>query len=155
MVPIRESMQDLSLLARELNAETDSLNGVIQSLEDQLAASKVGVAIWLPHLLDESAPTREDESREIFTEGWLLGYAKIGDAWRIAVKRVLRVSIIDGSRDVVREDVEDQTPPMPLTKAPRVVRVEAAQHLESLIEALATRVRRYISSIKDAKRLVE
>lgn len=144
MVPLNDSLQELSVLAGQLNEETDGLNEFISDLEKKIGASKVGVTVWIDEmkLLDESAGELEGSK-----EGWYLGYTKIGDAWRIAVKRVNE--LYDTNREFVTAN--DLSDPMPLSKAPRIVRVESAPYLEKLVMKLAKRVREHIHNIQIAK----
>lgn len=163
MAPIKDSLAELAKVAAELNEETDSFNSFVEGLEKELASHHVGVSVWLDYKLD--AVTTEDEPIDggphrdevlKIVDGWELGYCKIGDAWRIAAKRVRGRETTEweengyGGADRVWEWA-DVSNPTPLIQAPRIVRIEAADHLDSLVKALSQRVKAFAESIKKAK----
>jgi hypothetical protein len=79
-----EAIDSLSSLAAELNAKTDELNSVFEDFEAQLAKTRIGVSVWL----DDSWADVETEEDEQVWLGWRIGYAKIGDQWRLAAQRM-------------------------------------------------------------------
>jgi hypothetical protein len=141
MTTIKESIAELQGLAHDLNSETEGLNETIQSVEQQLAASKIGVSAWLSNVWLGAPESHSTDGGGV--HGWSperayrLGFTKIGDAWCIAVQRVPAPQTMDD--------------PMPLTKAPRIIRVEAAPHLAALVHALSEKARDYIGGIQRAR----
>jgi hypothetical protein len=157
MAPSKKSVDEIRKLASALNKETDELNATIERLEQQLADAKIGVAVWLNVVLEADERLDDPEivnGREVqmkFCTGWDLGYCKIGDSWRIATKQSQATGVADAARTEL--PWLDTTSPMPLVSAPRVVRVAAADHLESLLSALSHRMQRFVESIQRAKKL--
>ncbi len=144
MVPIDEALGELSSLSAQLNKETEVLNSLILDLEKRLAAAKVGVSIWLEALLAAS-------ENGTSSTGWLLGYGKLGDAWRIVAKPITRTwfPIYDDPGEYSFR-TENRGEPVALSNAPRIVRVEAAEHLEPLVNEISTKVKGFIANIEKA-----
>lgn len=143
MAPIDKSLRDLAALAAQLNERSDALNERIGSIEDQLAQAGVGVTLWLyEHLLDRSTRDKDGE----FT-AWCLGYSKVDADWRVAVKRVNAREYSPELFGEPRVSIEDLDQTLPLLKAPRVVRLEAAPLLEELVQALAVKVQAFIETV--------
>lgn len=136
-----EQVKHLKARARLLDKKSDELNSVLEHLEDDLDG--VGVAVWLDtpeHIL---AVTLEDGENGRIYGGYLLGYQKMGGAWRISALP------FDGA--VVGPEGALEVPPgypaTPLASAPRVVRLEAVEHLPALVAALTARVDAFITNI--------
>ena len=148
MVPIEDALKDLSTLGTKLKSETEELNEVIANLNQRLKETRIGVSAWTGILLDEKDKTEVGpyNSEVVLKTGWELGYAKVDDAWTIAVRHTSCDR--DGEEGGWRDEI-----PISLLKAPRHVRVESADHLETLIEKIADRARRFIASIEKAKKL--
>lgn len=156
------TLVDLSGLrnaANTLNAETDELHGVYTVLEDKLAAMNIGVSAWTGHLLDErwffeTRDAQQARGRVLKTHvwtGWELGYARVDDEWALSVREVRG----EHEQGAVQEDgTWSEGEPTRLLKASRAVRLEAAQHLEALLEAIQRQVKRFVKDIDDAKKLV-
>ncbi len=162
MAPMRETLDELTKAAAALNKETDELNGVLEDIEDELAGAGVGMTVWLGYALADSNWTEEyDEHTDRTWEestAWDLGYEKLEDGWRIAAKRV---KLRRNTGDMEWESFDLPTPggsqggPIPLAKAPRLVRMEAAAHLEDLLKVLIKKMREYQKDIAEAKKLVK
>ncbi len=163
MAPNKSSVESLKKLAATLNQETEDLNHLIEELEVALDACKIGVSIWLNVALDQRTSVEVvdrrngDRDEEQIREGWDLGYCKVGDKWRIAVKRTRSTSRDDttnqlGDEELVWADVDN---PLPLVQAPRVVRVQAAGLLDDLIQTLHGRVEDFVKDIQTAKNLTK
>jgi len=153
MVALRESLSDLRKVAAQLNAASDELNAVIESLEKQLAESKIGLTLWLDdkyvnqELLSE--PYEDDEGRTGVIY-WGIGYEKLDDQWCIAARQTSRIELPGGD-----DSIERIWELKPLVNAPRVVRVEAAGQLEMLVYQLTVKAQAYLESIAKAKALTE
>lgn len=155
-MPMRETLDKLAEAAAELNSESDQLNEVIADFESELERAGVGVTYWSRILLDESGieqsfhPHDEDELYPInMTRGWLLGFAKLDGRWCVAVKPVR------AERQGDDEKFIDERKPVPLMKAPRIVRIEGASRLETLAIGLTLRVQDYTEGIAKAKKLAK
>lgn len=161
-MPMRETLDELTRIATALNSETDELNAVIEDIEDELQKAGVGLTAWLNWPIAESSWTEEydqetDRSWEECT-AWHLGYDKLADGWRLVVKRV-KLRQDPGQEEPSIFDLP--TPgapkgePLALAKAPRLVRMAAAGHLETLMKLLAAQMQRYLKNIVEAKKLVK
>src|SRR5260370_25179604 len=150
MVPIDTAVAQLSSLASQLNKETDALSDIILDLERQLANTKVGVSLWLErNLLAETGDGYKQDA-------WVLGYAKLGDSWRLAAKPVTVTweHIEEADHGDLTPFTKDRGEPVPLLNAPRAVRVDASAYLEELVNRLAEKVKGFIGNIEQAKRFV-
>ena len=147
MSKLNESLERLSILAAQLNDETDQVNSVIANVEHKLSTLKLGVSVWLS---GERGPIVLGEFEG--GGGWHLGYTKVGGQWRLVTRPVLgnaatpfELAVSElGSGKVV-----------PLLEAPRLVRVEACGHLEHLVEDLSARITGFIRAIETAKNAVQ
>lgn len=157
MVPIEEKLQALSKLATKLNEKTDELNDIIDGLNTRLGAANLGVSVWLEeewHELLVSARSSVEYEEHVTGERrtcWLLGYAKVDNQWQLAARYV---NVVENKVDE-EVDFYDLQGHMPLSRAPRQVRVEASAHFEDLVEALMKRVESFVRSIDEAKELAE
>ncbi len=155
-MPMRKTLDTLAETAAKLNSKTDELNQVISDVEHELQDAGLGMTLWLAHLLDASATERryrpdDDEQRWPIsvTQGWQLGFAKIDGQWRLSARYVRSEETADSV------DAFEERQPVPLLKAPRLVRVEAAPLLETLVTVLTKRMNVYIRGIEQAKALAK
>lgn len=157
MAPLESAMKNLSTLSGKLKGETEDLNKVIADLDERIRKTGIGVSVWLDDLLDEHEHFKQiddgngDGRRVRLRSGWQLGYARVGEMWVIAAKKTHEVADAQDSLDLPWDDAD----PMPLGKAPRHIRVEAAPLLEKLVEALSERATVFIKNIEQAKKLAE
>lgn len=121
-----EKLENLSRIAEELNKETDALKDSVSDLDKRLGKMKIGATVWLDHVLKDG----ENED----ANSYLLGYTKIRDKWRIAVRRD-----DEGSSELA------------LSKAPRLIRVQALNHLDELLDALTERANEFLSTLRKHK----
>lgn len=162
-MPSKQTMEELAAAAAELNSASDDLNEIIETFEDQLQRAGVGVSCWLGEedfepsaWLLPQAPSVEDpdDDNHLVATGWLLGYVKLSDKWRLAVKEVL-VNIYPRADLQERENKRDlRKPDVPLLKAPRHIRVAAAAQFEELAKLLTRRMKQHTADIEEAKALV-
>jgi hypothetical protein len=153
MVPISEEVSRLTSVAKKLNEATESHNKLIEKLEADLQKSGVGVACWAECVLVEGPVTTFQDENEMgpvlgHQESWDLGYQKLGDTWRIVTKKVICTWPIGDTEKKEWSDGDDA--PIPLLKAPRAVRVEAAPFLEQLVRKLREKAELYIKAIDTA-----
>lgn len=146
MAPIDDKLRALRAKADELSRRSDDLNKAIEHIEAQL--SGIGVSAWLDDDPDLVIDFERDGDDAI--SGWLLGFAKLGARWRIAVRQ------FDGGRVTQHEYGTDglsapmTDPPIALADAPRAVRIQAAELFETLIEHLTRTVDHYIENVDRA-----
>ncbi|HEY3450902.1 MAG TPA: hypothetical protein VGK67_31390 [Myxococcales bacterium] len=156
MSPSEQTLTRIAQLSTKLNAETEELNAVIRDLDKRLDATKIGVAVWSGRIVDVSSTVEwnDDEERDVtLSKGWELGYAKVDDQWALAVKPQQGTDEPDERSNIPVTTWVDAGEPIRLLKAARIVRVEAAPHLESVLELIAERAAKYIEDIEKAKRL--
>lgn len=159
MAPIKESLSALAASAQRLNAESDTLNATICEVEDGITQTEIDLTVWLGNLLCETAWKFMDEiyylpddSVRVYERvGWVIGYARIGDGWRIAAKHVAVTRVGEGEPDPEQADIGSA---VALTSAPRAVQVEAAPALELLVETLTSRAEKLVEGIERAKKAV-
>lgn len=154
MPSIEESLDRLAGVAGRLNQETDTLNWVIEAVENRLQSMNLGVTCWDEALLDaEDEPGESTLTR--YMHGWVVGHTKIDDRWRLAVKQVrTEDGYFEGDLNCPYRNVYDISEPKPLIRASRLVRVQAVGRLGELVERLAEQVTRYVEEIGQAKSLV-
>jgi hypothetical protein len=154
MVPIEQALFELSSLSAQLNQETEALNAIISVVDRQLAAAKVGVSVWLTEESDPLLASIDAPGGKI--RGWVLGYAKLGDTWRLAAHPAERhwseSYECPGEGSWVTR--LDDGMPVALASAPRIVRVDGAAHLERLVNALSQKVKGFIENIAKARSFV-
>lgn len=120
MTPLKETMEELAAVAKELNAETDRLNEVIRDFEDTLNSMGVGVEAWLQEPI---AITRTGHSL-------LLGYSKVEADWCITIRG---------------RGNESGTP---LLRAKRHVRIAAIARLDALAAAVLVEAKQQLAQVK-------
>src|SRR5712691_1916892 len=105
-VEVSRLLSKLEKSADRLNAASDSINTILENVEERLADLKVGLEAWLD---DHPITTGAEEVRDAGRQ-WVerrLGYAKVDGAgpagraeWKLAVKKVRMVSgFVDGNPD--------------------------------------------------------
>jgi hypothetical protein len=165
--PISDKLQNLSAVAAKLNAETDSLNEVIEQLEDDLGKAGLGLTYWLENTLTEilaCGPKRKIDERDLDADKYpgahsvasacVLGYIKIADRWRLAVKSAelvfsaSRAGFADDDWEV--RDVGQE--PIALAHAPRNIRMQAPAQFEALVDGLTSLAESMLEGIELAKK---
>lgn len=147
MSPTAGSLFELEILSDKLNTQTEELNSVIADLDKRLGAMRLGVTVWLVDDFINRTPVA-NQPNNIFV--WEIGYAKVKEEWCIAARH----SSGFWSEEFQHWDLNPVTEAVPLLKAPRIVRVEAAALLDKLINELKDRVTGYVASLENAKHLV-
>ncbi|MCH7960605.1 MAG: hypothetical protein IID08_10755 [Candidatus Hydrogenedentes bacterium] len=153
MNPTNKDLNKLAEVASQLNTETDDLNRLIISLEERLAGMQIGLECWCGLTIEpveRFGENYETDEKDKFRESWNLGYCKIGDAWRIAIRR----------------EIDDYAPPYDqwdfagvvtatltsLANAPRHLRISFAEHLDTLISSLTELAERRVEEMQKAKK---
>jgi hypothetical protein len=120
-------LQKLIATSETLNRESNEINSTISAINDKLAAANLGIEVWY-----ESGSA----------DGSSFGYAKVSavtgteTTWQLSYKRT------------------NNSTEYPLFKAPRDLRIEALDHLPTLIKELQYEAEKRIASIKKAKEVV-
>jgi hypothetical protein len=152
-------LDDLTPLSKRLNAATDELNKVLETIQTKLNALAIGVEVWLGssprHVLDSRIVDAKGNRRTIREAQ--LGYARQGEGWAL----VVRYASYDMTREANREEWEyvDGNPyaieVKPLLRAAREHRVRAVDVLPYLIDALKAEAEKVIGSVEKAKKVAE
>jgi hypothetical protein len=138
-----------------LNKETDDLNETFGHVNDGLSGS--GVTFWWgSRLLDERIMLVPDDDGVPRKERlyFLLGYAKVGDEWCLAVQSYEGRAGTDNYGHDEWDDVETREPAVPLTRASRAIRIEAADVLEPFLDALNDAIEQMRAKIAKARAVV-
>jgi hypothetical protein len=131
-VPMR--MEVARDIAARLSKSTDALNTRLILAEKDLAALGLGVSGWV------NISDAEDHQTNACT---MLGFQKSGADWKLFVSK--------GTNDFDNFSLGDETP---LLKAPKVMRIRAAQHLGELLDHLITCARRQLDDVEKAVAVV-
>jgi len=139
--------------AETLNKTSDSINAILQAVENQLVEANIGLEIWLDgdaFRLSATPPTEDTDGipRYTFVE---LGFFRFRDGWHIAA-RDWRAEI--DSRDPEESSDILMVAPYPIAQASRTERIAALRVLPKLIQALEREARNAIKAIEEAKNLI-
>lgn len=131
LMAISDKLAKIKDRSASLNKKTDQFNATIEHIEKELLGS--GVEFWWingPEILGDST---RGEGGEIESARTVLGYTKINGVWHIAAQmRWYR----PGDMDVGMWELVHSEMPVPLARASRTIRIEAAKHLEAFLEGL-------------------
>jgi hypothetical protein len=139
MRSLNESVRRLEDLASKLNEATDKLNEQIEAFEERLSATRIGLELWLN---DESDRIAADALGDWDDGYYVVGWAKIGDAWHLAVRR-WRWNNDEGAMTA-------PTTPQLLTNAPRHVRMRALPLVLYIVERLGNEAERWLEDVEKA-----
>jgi hypothetical protein len=147
-------VRDLKGVADKLNKESDALQEILATMNTKLAELNIGLDVWceLPHeifCLGDNEVTEQNEKTG-YRYGWAIGYTKLQEGWSIAVREVRAANL---SSDW--PEIEPDGDPISLLKAPRTVRIAAAQKLCTLINEINNAAERGVKAIEDARRIAE
>ncbi len=146
------NLSELTPLAKELNQTTDEINGIISTVNEKLAALNLGVEAWLDPSTTSKIPAADMTVTHLHRSTAsmpVLGYAKLEDAWQLAIKEE---KIIYQWNDDAREEEEvSEDSYRPLLKASRDVRLRALEQLPQLLDALKREGERVIKTIARAR----
>jgi hypothetical protein len=154
-------LKDLEPLAKRLNAATDSLNEILQTIQDRLNTLAIGVEVWLGKALEESdwrdIVDRDQEPipgcREYTAEE--LGYGRIGDGWALLVRTRRYVQDPDDHSVAAREVFDDGYGEKPLLHASRKLRLAAVPLIPRLIDEIKAEAERSIAAVEQAKKIAD
>jgi hypothetical protein len=157
MSPSAKSVEDLKKLSLRLDQETDTLNQVFKAFEEELRAAKVSVSAWTDRELFEVDEESYDEDRDRGVDvGWTIGYCKISvgpnPGWQVAARKEKWRFAGRGDDRNYEGDELVVDGPMPISQAPRLVRVEAAGVLDELVEKLTEKTQYFLGNIEKAKK---
>lgn len=153
-------LSDLSAVASQLNEESDSINTIIEQLQESLKRLNLGLEAWVQVQSEESMITmpRPQPSVPAIVET-SVGYARGQDGWALWVKRVAyRANTMPnplvGIPLAMREPVKVH-PWLKLVEAARPVRIAALDAVPRLLDALKAAADSAVQSIQSAKKLLQ
>lgn len=176
MSDAEKRLAELAAKAESLNAKSGDLNKIIASFEERLAAMKLGVEVWMwdqrrdwfhsvqtnfGHRADSMWAALDTTEADVFEQDdyvresyvLFLGYAKVGDSWRLAVREgTVRTT---GEHEVNAEERFVENKRYPLAEAPRKIRIKAIGMMDNLLVAITTKVEEMLSDIEKGKKAVE
>jgi hypothetical protein len=152
---ISDKLDKIKKKAAALNTKTDDLNVTIVAIEDQLRGS--GVEYWWHRKLEEriSGPDEGSTGRE--RDFYVLGYAKVGTEWGLAIREESDTELdYKPSRAFEDSDYHSHPSgdPVPLTRAPRKVRIAAADVLEEFLDAFLAQLGKMEAALDKANTLM-
>ena len=140
-------LNELEQATNRLNAESNSINTIIESVEMRVRTANPGIECTLTERLKT-----QDEDRVIETAN--LGFGKSGGSWGLFLYNLSREGGPLSARLAIDLDDDNKPKPVPLAKASRALRLAALRELPQLIEALTRKVQINIEAIEDARRVV-
>ncbi len=164
-------LSDLRAAASRLNDESDSINSIIEQLQESLKTLNLGLEAWVQVQSEESTITmpRPQPSVPAIVE-ISVGYARGHDGWALWVKRVayrantmpnpvgiplaITVPLAIGIPLAKREPVKVH-PWLKLVEAARPVRIAALDAVPRLLDALKVAADSAVQSIQSAKKLLK
>jgi len=151
----------LSDVAARLNAQSDTVNQLIEQFQDKLRALNVGLEAWV--LLETEpgstiVPAPRSPGRPALpttvTIQISLGYARGDDGWGLYVKRIAYKPQTLNLLSLAAAEVVTVYKWIKLVDASRSIRVEALGAFPKLLEALKTAAESAVQTIENAKKFV-
>jgi hypothetical protein len=138
--------------AETLNTASNSINTIINAVEERLVQANLGLEVWLIHtpLSDDTRPDENDEYGRKIQLARELGFAQVGSRWHIAIREQRYILDEDGNE----ESSSCLRAPAPLAQASRVDRLAALPLLPNLIGSLTSAAKEATQTIEKAKGLI-
>lgn len=127
---ISNSFKSLASSATQLNAASDELSKAIAPIDAALKALNVGVSVWHRYSFFEDPYG--------YYSGRSIGYAKVGNKWGLAL------SSFSGHAEYGPDDEQEWL----FNDAPRLMRLDAVDHIPALLDALVTEVGKKTSELR-------
>jgi hypothetical protein len=152
----------LTNTAETLNAESADINTLIDQMEEKLQALNLGFEVWVNRCpLTERLSEEENYDRDIGngplvtrgTQDTQLGYTKIGDAWRLAIRTATWQYVDPEQPDGEAKEIVHGNP-TPLNDAPRHLRIKALEAFPALIWLLQEEAEKALQAITRAKKFI-
>lgn len=155
-------LSDLAEVSRKLNQKSDTLNNVISSINAKLEAMNIGLEVWLENFPVESGDSystygnadRDEEYPIPTRDVTILGYARVGDKWVLAVKSAVFVSE-QGRTGEACEEIRESSELRPLLDASREIRARSMRLIPKLLTTIKNEAQRMLDSIEEAKKAAE
>lgn len=147
-----DTIEKLESLAITLNNESNTINPIIQEIQEKLNKLNLGIPVWLNNALLEESKAGNAMSSTTFQ--YLLGYAKTKEGWGLAIKAVrVQRGFYEGELDCPWAEVFDVGQPVPLLKSSRQLRLAALRQLQDLVETIQHKAQEVIIDIEKAKKM--
>jgi len=155
----------LSDVAARLNAQSDTVNQLIEQFQDKLRALNVGLEAWVllqtePGSATVPVPgprlttTRQPARAMPVTIEISVGHARGDDGWGLYVKRIAYKPQTPTLFPPASGEVVSVSKWIKLVDASRAIRVEALGAFPKLLEALKTAAESAVQTIENAKKFV-
>jgi hypothetical protein len=148
-------VSELTQSAKTLNQESDSINALISKFEETLTAINLGLEVWLTYPSLRSGRWTEENDEGVTTDEGTqdeeLGFTKVADKWRLAV-RTATYRIERGTSGLTLLSTER---PWPLLDQSREIRIEALRHFPALAARMKQAADAAVKAITDAKKFVK
>jgi hypothetical protein len=153
MATLEQALGKFELAAEKLNAESDAVNALITQVNTRMTEAGAGLTVWL---VDHGTPVLLATDADVGPRNGLqLGFTKVKDRWQLAVRPARLFWQTDPAESESGEDdfasLTDVGEPVALLDAPRIVRVEACEHLLELVESMTERMNVFLKSIARTK----
>jgi len=149
---MKDTFIELTALASVLNEESNAYTQSLVSLQAKINKLNLGIEAWVTLSEGEKTgePGRDTTIRTLF------GYARTSDGWGFATKRVrIERGFFEGDHQCPWENHYDEEAPKLLLKSSRELRIQAAEHIESLLEALKDRAEEVLPTLEKAQQLAK
>lgn len=126
----------LQSLSESLNKESDSLNESIKAFEAKLASLRLGVTAWVNPPLEKQV-IDEKHGVEFSTS---LGYSKATGNWCLTI--------------AYQNDFEEEGNYIPLSQAPRDIRMKAVRQLPKLLKAIESAAAEAVKEVEETRKIM-
>jgi hypothetical protein len=147
-----EVLSQLSKLAKQLNADSDSVNAAIATFDKQLSEMNLGIEAWVQ--IDDSGIKLDSDSgspERKYRELTLLGFRKLEDRWQLVINDQTVTYLWDVDEKEEYPATEDCY--RALRKASRDTRLAAIDYFDDLLDVLQIEATHKLAKLERAKKL--
>lgn len=149
---IADKLTKIKARANSLNTKTDRFNSTVETIEKGLAGAGIEF-FWEGGPRLGLSAFRADEDPDLHERKFfVLGYGKLNGEWRILVQD--RNEWQRAGEDQWHPENASDIVPVPLVRASRSLRIEAAAHLEGFLDALYAAMETMEAAVDTANELV-
>jgi hypothetical protein len=139
-------LAELAVTAERLNLASDELNQALQTIQDQIIRTGVGIAVWIP-IEGTREWTGEDGPFTEWNESHL-GFDRYGDGWSLLTRHVAFCEE-DGEGNESWEYSNEK----PLLRSPRELRLAAVRTIPDLVRGVHKAALATLDLVAEAKAL--
>ncbi len=150
-------LSDLEDSAKKLNAESDSVVAILESVESRLVGMNIGLETWLEERAIESHTdtdyddSRDDDVGRQIARRTEVGFAKVAGEWCLAI----RGERGDFDAHLGGFEWSHEKLPTRLRDASRQLRIAALPAIPNLLKAVSEKAKLALANIAEAKKLVK